>query len=150
MARRSMLLAALAVVLACAHAPPPGPNVAAEEKALVGLEHQLLDAIRTRNPTALDALLAPDFQAFTYGEVPQNRARFSQSVLATPGTIVTLQTGELRVRVIGDTAAIMGVATSELRRGDGLMLHDRQAFTELARRVDGRWLFVLAHFVPVR
>lgn len=116
---------------------------------LLQLERDLLEAIRTRNEPALRQLLAADFELRMPGEAPVNLEGFVASVHAIPGTMLEVGSDDTEGRVLGEVGMLTGHQRARVRLGDGSVVTQVSAFTDVARWVGGRWVLVHAYTVNI-
>ncbi|EPX57076.1 hypothetical protein D187_006830 [Cystobacter fuscus DSM 2262] len=72
-----------------------------------------------------------------------------EDILAIPGTILSVESDDLRVHVYGDVGVLTGRQHARVRLEDGTIVDDVGTFTDIALRRGGRWRMVLAHSVPL-
>ena len=124
---------------------PQQPRTA---EAVLRLERKTMDAIRAKDPKALDRVLSEDFVYRAPG-AEQTRAEFLKAVTSFPGLILTVEGAELRVSVYGDTAVLTGVQHARVRDDKGAEHKSTVAFTDIFVRSGGRWRLSLAHGVEI-
>jgi ketosteroid isomerase-like protein len=122
-------------------------NNAAE--AILQLERDIMDAIKSKNATALAPMLSDDFTYRTHFGAEASKTEFLQSIASFPVEILSIRGEELKVNVYGETAVITGVQRAEARAPTGEPEESAVAFTDIFVRSEGRWLMVLAYGVEL-
>ena len=117
-------------------------------ESVLRLERETMDAIRAKDPKALERILSADFVYRTPG-AELSRAEFLQNIASLPGRILSVEGTELRVNVYGDTAVLTGVQRSRLRTDDGAEHESAVAFTDIFVKANGRWRLALAYGVEL-
>lgn len=121
----------------------------ADEARLLQLEQDMFTAIRTRDRQGLERTLDERFELRVPGQPPVDRAESIDGFLSIPGTILSIESDDVRARVYGDVGVLTGRQRARVRLEDGSTVDDVQAFTDIALLREGRWRMVLAHSVPV-
>ena len=126
--------------------PPAAPTLPnpAGEKGLVGLERQLLEAIRERNTDRLDSILANDFVYVSPRRRDLNRVEFLNQVKSSASEFEWLGAEEMKIHMYGDVAVVTGVQNAQIRSEKGGPQSSDTTFTHVFRRRQGRWELVLA------
>ena len=125
-------------------------NIAAETvEVILKVEHDIMDAIKSKNTTALAPMLADDFTYRTHFGAEASRTEFLQSVASFPLEILSIRGEEISVNVYGETAIITGVQRAEARAPEGQPEESAVAFTDVFVKTEGRWLMVLAYGVEL-
>ena len=129
----------------------------ATEQQLRDATQAVLDAQRTFDPSALDALLAPDYLEISpVGDVDDRAEVLSfynadAKAKATAGGMVPLSSlaSDTNVRIDGDHAIVIALDTVRIKTGET----EREVAMRLAfhfRRIDGKWLLQTAQYTPQR
>ena len=113
------------------------------------MERDVMAAIRSKDATMLEPMLADDFHYRTHFGAETDKSGFLQSIVSSPFEILSLHGEELHVNVYGDTAVLTGVQIAEARPPEGETEESAVAFTDVFVRRDGRWLMVLAYGVEL-
>ena len=128
-----------------------------EEQQLHAATQAVLDAQRTFDQAALDALLAPDYLEISpVGDVDDRAEVLSfynadAKAKATAGGMVPLSSlaSDTNVRIDGDHAIVIALDTVRIKTGEA----EREVAMRLAfhfRRIDGKWLLQTAQYTPQR
>lgn len=119
---------------------------------LVRVSHDLLEAIRTRNRAALDAVLLPDFVQVDERGNRQGKTAFISAVEASVYQVEQLTFETISVEHVGSVAAVCGVQWAQVRMPDGEQAEGRTAFTDVFIRGAEGWRLRLATSaeLPVR
>lgn len=122
---------------------PRADSRAADERAVLAVEHEYIRAHTERDVAALDRVLADDFTSFGGRVRKEQRLAF----LANPYFVVTsIATDDVSVRVRGDEAWVSGRAQmSGSFRGSGFTTPQYE-FTRRYERRAGRWQIVSCAF----
>jgi ketosteroid isomerase-like protein len=119
------------------------------EEAILQLEREIMQAIKSKDATALEPMLADDFTYRTHFGAEATKPEFLQSIASFPVEILSLRGEELRVNVYGEIAILTGVQRAEARAPEGQPEESAVAFTDVFVRTDGRWLMVLAYGIEL-
>lgn len=129
----------------------------ATEQQLHHATQAVLDAQRTFDQPALDALLAPDYLEISpVGDVDDRAEVLSfysadAKAKATAGGMVPLSSlaSDTNIRIDGDHAIVIALDTVRIKTGET----EREVAMRLAfhfRRIDGKWLLQTAQYTPQR
>ena len=118
-------------------------------EAILQIERDIMAAIKGKDATALEPMLADEFVYRTHFGAEADKAEFLKSIASFPRKILSLRGEELRVDIFGDTAMLTGVQLAEARAPEGETEESAVAFTDLFVRRDGSWLMVLAYGVEL-
>ena len=124
-------------------------NTAETIELILGLERDIMDAIRSKNITALAPLLAEEFIYRTHFGAEAAKPDFLQSIATFPMEILSLEGDELNVNVYGETAILTGVQRAQARPPEGQPEVSVVAFTDVFVKTEGKWLMVLAYGVEL-
>lgn len=124
-------------------------NAPEAAEAILQIERDIMDAIKSKNATVLAPLLADDFIYRTHFGAETNKTEFVQSITSFPVEILSIRGEELKVNVYGETAVLTGVQRAEARAPEGEPEESAVAFTDVFVRSEGRWLMVLAYGVEL-
>ncbi|WP_157758741.1 nuclear transport factor 2 family protein [Cystobacter fuscus] len=114
----------------------------ADEAQLRQLEQDMFSAIRTRDRQLLESILDERFELRVPGSPTADRAGFIGAILAIPGTILSVESDDLRVHVYGDVGVLTGRQHARVRLEDGTIVDDVGAFTDIA--LNGGWFSLTA------
>jgi uncharacterized protein DUF4440 len=132
------------------HSARAKPSVnPADEARLLQLEQDLFSAIRMRDRQGLERILDERFELRVPGKPPVDRAGFIDAILSVPGTLLSVESDDVRAHVYEDVGVLTGRQHARVRLEDGTTVDDVQAFTDIALLSEGQWRMVLAHSVPV-
>ena len=124
-------------------------NTAETIELILGLERDIMDAIRSKNTTALAPMLADEFIYRTHFGAEASKPDFLQSIATFPMEILSLEGDELNVNIYGETAILTGVQRAQARPPEGQPEESCVAFTDVFVKVEGKWLMVLAYAVEL-
>jgi ketosteroid isomerase-like protein len=116
---------------------------------ILGLERDIMEAIRTKNTPALTSMVRDDFVYRTHFGAAANKEDFLKSVASFPMEIISIRGEELNVDVFGETAILTGVQVAQARPPEGKPEESAVAFTDVFTKTDGRWLMVMAYGVEL-
>jgi ketosteroid isomerase-like protein len=111
---------------------------------LVRISHDLMEAIRTRNRTVLDAVLLPDFVQVDERGNRQGKSAFISAVEASTFQVDQLKFETLSVEPFDHVAAVCGVQWAQVRMPGGEQAEGRTAFTDVFIRGAEGWRLRLA------
>jgi ketosteroid isomerase-like protein len=121
----------------------------ATEKAVADLEQQWLKAQQTNNAAMLEPLLADGFTNTSSAGAVSNRAESIADAKKTKYTSVDY--GDLKVMVFGDTAVAMGNFRAKGTDSSGKPLDANERFTDTwSKMPDGKWQCVASHQSTVK
>jgi uncharacterized protein (TIGR02246 family) len=120
----------------------PSSGAAGDLAALVALNDDYIDAVRTSNVSRFSEILADDFLCTLADGSLIDRAQFLANA-AAPTTALGLQVHDVRVRLLGDDVAIVHAATA-FTHPDGRP--GRGRYTDVWARRNGQWVAVAAQF----
>jgi len=108
---------------ALAQAPAAGGAVAvdaaADRAAIEARLRELVGGMITRDPAAMEKLLASDFQAVTYGGRLVDRGADIAAVTASPDfEVKSVTTKDVDIRLYGDAAVVRALVAVIERRGE--------------------------------
>jgi len=139
------VIAAAVAVVALLVVWPRGDDDARDPVAeVVAAERAWMDAIRSNDATALDAILAHDYQLTDNSGRVHTRADDLARARAGTMHFDAYDTTEVKVRVWGDTAVVTGRASTRGTNAGRPFANDF-TFTDTLARIDGRWRAVAAH-----
>jgi ketosteroid isomerase-like protein len=118
-------------------------------EAILQIERDIMAAIKNKDATALEPMLADEFIYRTHFGAEADKAAFLESIASFPVEILSLRGEELKVNVYGETAVLTGVQLAEARPPEGETEESAVAFTDIFVLRDGRWLMVLAYGVEL-
>jgi uncharacterized protein (TIGR02246 family) len=124
------------------HAARPETSAAADIAALVRLNEEYIDAVRTSNVRRFSEILAPDFLCTLADGTLVGRDAFLAQA-AKPTTALELQAHDVNVRLFGETAVVHAATTFTFPDGRP----GRGRYTDVWVRRDGRWVAVAAQFM---
>src|SRR5215471_20676438 len=121
----------------------------ATEKAVADLEQQWLKSQQANNPEPLAALLADGFTNTSSGGKVSNKAESIAEAKATKYTSVDY--GDLKVMVFGDTAIAVGTFKAKGTDASGKPLDANERFTDTwVKTAGGKWQCVASHQSPIK
>jgi ketosteroid isomerase-like protein len=118
-------------------------------KEILALEREIMAAIKNKDTTTLEPMLADDFVYRTHFGAESDKGEFLKAIASFPVEIIALRGEELKVNVYGETAVLTGLQLAEARPPEGKAEESAVAFTDVFVRREGRWLMVLAYGVEL-
>jgi len=118
-------------------------------ETILQIERDIMAAIKSKDATALEPLLAEEFIYRTHFGAESDKHAFLESIASFPIEILSLRGEELKVNLFGETAVLTGVQRAEARAPEGEPEESAVAFTDVFVRRDGRWLMALAYGVEL-
>jgi hypothetical protein len=111
---------------------------------LVRLSHELMEAIRTRNRTALDHVLLPDFAQVDERGNRQGKEAFISAVEASEFQVEQLRFETLSVEQFDRVGVVCGVQWAQVTLPGGERVEGRTAFTDVFVQGASGWRLRLA------
>ena len=108
------------------------------------LSHEIMDAIRTRNRRALEAVLVADFVQIDERDHRIGKEAFIAAIETGEFQIEELRFEWLLVDQFGQTAVVCGVQGARVRLPTGECVEGRTAFTDVFVRAADGWRLRLA------
>lgn len=102
-------------------------------------------ALQARDVLAWESLLADDFVYRTPGETDLDKQGFIQRITSFTATVLSIDAGDLRVDVFGETAIVTGVQHAVIELPSRFVFEDFTMLNNVFVRREGRWLMVLSH-----
>jgi ketosteroid isomerase-like protein len=115
---------------------------------LIDLSHALARAIAERDGDTLDGILHEDFVHLASGEQPsppRDKTAFMEAIRGAGYDIVAMEVNSLRVKLAEDVAVVVGIQDARVELAGAEQVSSTSSFTDVFRRVDGRWRLWLAH-----
>ncbi|HZF40843.1 MAG TPA: nuclear transport factor 2 family protein [Blastocatellia bacterium] len=119
------------------------------QQAILLLEEEIFGAVKTRDASALERVLADDFVYRSPGKEVY-RDDFLKLCATFPYEITSIRGEELKVNVYGNLAVVTGLQTARTAGGEGKEETSIVAFTDVFVNQKGRWMLSLAHAVDLR
>jgi uncharacterized protein (TIGR02246 family) len=120
-----------------------------DDQQVIAVEEALFDALKNRDSAALSKLVADDFQFRDAGNEIIAKPEFLKAATSVPGTILSVSSDDMRVRVIGDLAILSGTQKAVVRLKDGNQLTGEGVFTDVFAKRDGAWQLIFAHNIDL-
>jgi hypothetical protein len=147
--RRFFSWCVLALVLLATGPSSPAQKNAAAEKAIADLEQQWLKSQQANNPEPLGTLLANGFTNTSSEGTVSNKAESIATAKATKYTSVDY--GDLKVTVFGDTAIAVGTFRAKGTDASGKPLDANERFTDTwVKMSGGKWQCIASHQSPIK
>ena len=127
----------------------PQGNAAKDERELMQLVKDLIEAVVKADVAFLDRVLHEDYAHHRPGGTVENRAQYLENRKARHVHYESLMADEIQVRVFGDTAVVTGRSTAKGKDQHG-KIDDQRRWTRVLVRRDGRWQFVHYHGTPIQ
>jgi ketosteroid isomerase-like protein len=115
-----------------------------EEKVVLGVQRQWMEAIRDKDAAALDRILADDYVNTDSRGGVTNKADSLRQARAGGDHMKAFYTSDEKARVYGDVAIITGRLRVE-GIASGQPYDAEVRFTDILARIDGQWRAVAAH-----
>lgn len=115
-----------------------------EERVVLEVQREWMEAIRDKDAKALDRILADDYTYTDSRGVVTNKADSLRQTTNQNDRMKAFQTTEETARVYGDLAIVTGRLRVEGVAG-GQPYDAEVRFTDILARIDGRWRAVAAH-----
>ena len=125
-------------------------NPKTDEQVILGICHDVFDAIRRKDVVLLGQFLADDFVQRGSDGSESGKESFLSGIETMPLEVMSVKGEHLRVSVYGDVAVVTGVQHAAWRQGDVAEGISSVAFTDVFTLRGGRWLMVLAYGVELQ
>jgi hypothetical protein len=122
---------------------------ATTESAVIQLERELLAAIKEKNLSILNQLLAHDFVYRSPYTKDLAKNDFLDSIQASNVEINKIWFGEMKVSVLDKIVLINGVQKAQLVEPDGNVVVHQTAFSDVFVYRHGRWLLISSYGVEM-
>ena len=142
--------AAIAVSFAVSHRrTPPAERTSAaaateDEASVLRVQREWMEAIRDKDATALDRILADDYTYTDSRGRVSNKADSLRQARSVGGRMTSFQTSDEKAHIFGDTAVVTGRLRVEGVSG-GEPYDAEVRFTDILARIEGEWRAVAAH-----
>jgi ketosteroid isomerase-like protein len=113
------------------------------------VQHTFWQALKAKDRTLFESLLAEGFISRSPDQADQDRAAFIQTLTSFPITVADVGSDNLQVHVFGDAAVISGVQAARLQMPGGSSVTQRIAITNVLQRMGDTWLIVFSHAVEL-
>ena len=118
-------------------------------EAILQIERDIRTAIKNKDASALEPMLAEEFVYRTHFGAEVDKRAFLESIASFPIEILSLRGEDLNVNLFGETAVLTGLQLAEARPPEGEPEQSAVAFTDVFVRRDGGWLMALAYGVEL-
>jgi ketosteroid isomerase-like protein len=135
---------ALAFAIARRHSPVAPSADAREERVVLQVQREWMEAIRDKDAATLDRILADDYIYTDSRGGVTNKADSLRKTNNHNDRMKAFHTSEETARVYGDMAIVTGRLRVEGIAG-GQAYDAEVRFTDILARIDGRWRAVAAH-----
>src|SRR5262249_35207976 len=119
------------------------------EQQIIAAERKLFEALKNQDANAIGKLLADDFQFRNAGDEPMDKTAFLKAATSVEGTILSVDSDNMRVQIYGDLAVLSGSQKAVVRLKDGKQVGGEGVFTDIFRKRNGQWLLVFAHNIDL-
>lgn len=133
----------LFISVALMWAPSSIANSRSDEREILRLENALSAAWSKRDVAAAGALLADDFQYWSFKGARRNKADLLRTVAGSPSGDTKIE--DPVVRVYGDTAIFTARIIDIVKSETGEALTTKTCVTDVFVRRHGKWLMVASH-----
>ena len=124
-------------------------DITAGEKEVRKLERAWLDAYEKKDATAMNTIVADDFEiTFPDGSI-QTKPQIVESLKVPGASEMKFRTEDVKSRIYGDTVILTGLVISEWKQ-DGLPMSDRSRYTDTYVKRNGKWQVVASHLSTAR
>jgi ketosteroid isomerase-like protein len=123
---------------------PSATEPTGEEEVVLRVQREWMEAVRDKNVTALDRILADDYTYTDSRGRVSNKAENLQQARTGIGRMKAFHTSDAKARVYGDVAVVTGRLHVEGIAG-GESYDAEVRFTDILARIDGQWRAVAAH-----
>jgi ketosteroid isomerase-like protein len=110
-----------------------------DRAALEAAEHLIVDAIRTGDIDALRRAFTEDFVHSAPGAPDQDFEAFAAALRSADHVVEHLAAREIRARVFGETALLLGIQDARVKLADGRVVTGSSAFADVFRRTPSGW-----------
>jgi ketosteroid isomerase-like protein len=118
-----------------------------DEQELRRLENELLGAYLRGNKATFDRIAADDFTSTDESAKVRSKAEEREIIQAPPDSIkVSLTNEEVKVRIYGDTAILIGRIVAKTQPGGQAEISFQSRFTDTLLKRQGRWQIVARHY----
>ena len=121
----------------------------ATEQVILGLAQEVFTAIRKKDASSLERILADDFIHRSADGSESVKEEFLQGISAMPMEITSVRGEQQKVSVYGEVEVMTGIQHADWRQGDEAAGVSSVAFVDVFVLRDGRWLMVLAYGVEL-
>ena len=124
------------------------PQESKDEQELKRLEDQWLNSYVNGDKATFDRIVAADFTGTDESAVLRDRAQERELVQAPPASPmkVSLTNEDVRVRIYGDTAIVIGRIVQKAERAGQESFGFESRFTDTFLKRQGRWQVVARHY----
>jgi hypothetical protein len=129
------------------NAPALSAGAESTDQAITNLENQWVGAIVKKDTATIDRLLADDFSGTTDDQI-YSKADAIEDVKT--GTHESLELDNMKVRLFGDTTAVVTMGQTEKSRHGDKDFSGHYLFTDVWARKNGQWIAVASHGSRVR
>src|SRR5262245_45852803 len=119
-----------------------------EQRAILLLEEEIFDAVRSRNASALEIVLTDDFIYRSPGQ-EVGKDNFLELCATFPYEIISIKGEELKVNVYDGLAVVTGLQFAKTKSDDGKEETSAVAFTDVFVKRKDKWILSLAHAVDL-
>src|SRR5262245_19433714 len=119
------------------------------QQALLLLEEEIFTAVKNRDASALERILADDFVYRSPGNQEVAKADFLKLSASFPYKIISIWGEEMKVNVYGEMAVMTGLQFAKTQTGDGKEETSVVMFTDVFAKQKGKWMLSLAHSVDL-
>ena len=117
--------------------------------AVLHTQYQFWRALKTKDATLFEQVLAPEFVSRSPGQADQDRAGFIANLTCFPARVIEVGCDNLAVHFFGEVAVLTGLQTAQVELPSGAVVANNIAITNVLRREGEGWVMVLAHPVDV-
>ena len=115
-----------------------------DEVAVLRVQREWMEAIRDKDATTLDRILADDYTYTDSRGRVSNKADSLRQARSSSGRMTSFQTSDEKAHIYGDTAIVTGLLRVQgVASGEPYDAEVR--FTDILARMDGQWRAVGAH-----
>jgi ketosteroid isomerase-like protein len=153
--KKGSLICALLLALVCpalvvsqGRTKSKGPQAGGLEEQLKQMEDDWAKAIKNKEAATLTRIIAEDWVGTDDKGKVSNREQAISQITANPDVIESNENFDMRVRVYGNTAVVIGGARERGTR-NGTAYMDTYRWTDVFVKRGGRWQAVVSQFAKV-
>lgn len=120
-----------------------------DEQAILEVEKETFEAIRSKDAQSLRRILADDFVYRSPNAEDADKEEFIRIATGLPVRILSVWGENLRANIYGETAVLTGVQHAKVETEDSEGVVSSVAFTDIFAKRDGNWRMVLAYGVEL-
>lgn len=132
-------------VLAQTNQMNPSEKLSPSQKAILRIEGEFFEAIKSKDTKTLGRLIADDFAYRSPRQPDSGKDDFLKAISSMPIKIVALWGEEMKINVYGEIAVLTGLQMAKTLNDDGKEETSAVMFTDVFQKRRGRWVLTLAY-----